>query len=167
MYTFINIVKLLLKPTYSVMLIYRGHEQLRPSKKELSQFGHQIYNVFSNIVNCFWKGVIVLSWRHHSLKPIFHKKTRLRWLSNAKEIDTNDMKCTWPTWIPNANTQRKILHWLALGPQRLVLGRQGFALGLPGILATSMLVSPTRNAHVGGLDQHEATTWRGLRCSGI
>ena len=67
MYTFINIVKFLWKPTYSVMLIYRGHEQLKPiydnvsgtSKKELLQFGHQIYNVFSNIVNSFWKGVIV------------------------------------------------------------------------------------------------------------
>ena len=48
------------------MLICRGREQLKPiydnvsgtSKKELSQFGHQIYNVFSNIVNYFWKGVI-------------------------------------------------------------------------------------------------------------
>ena len=65
MYTFINIVKFLRKPTSFVMLIYRGHEQLKPiynnvsgtSKKKLSQFGHQIYNVFSYIVNCFWKGV--------------------------------------------------------------------------------------------------------------
>ena len=65
MYTFINIVNIFWKPTYFVMLIYRAHEQLKPiydnvsgtSKKELSQFGHQIYNVFSNIANCFWKGV--------------------------------------------------------------------------------------------------------------
>ena len=50
------------------MLIYRGHEQLTPiydncsgtSNKELSQFGHHIFNVFSDIANCFWKGVIVL-----------------------------------------------------------------------------------------------------------
>ena len=67
MYTFVNIVKFLWKPTYFVMLIYRGYEQLTPiydnvsgtSKKELSQFGQQINNLFSNIVNCFWKEVIV------------------------------------------------------------------------------------------------------------
>ena len=49
------------------MLIYRAYEQLTAfydnvsgtSKKELSQFGHHIFNVFSNIANCFWKGVIV------------------------------------------------------------------------------------------------------------
>ena len=74
MYTFINIVKFLWKTTYIVMLIYRGHEQLKPiydnasgtSKKELSQFGHQINHVYSNIANCFWEGVIVPSqgwWR--------------------------------------------------------------------------------------------------------
>ena len=51
--------------TYFVMLIYRGYEQLTPiydnvsgtSKKKISQYGHQIFNVFSNIANCFWKGV--------------------------------------------------------------------------------------------------------------
>ena len=66
---FCQIVKFLWKPTYFVMLIYKGYEQLKPiydnvsgtSKKELSQFGHQINNVFSNIANCFWKGVIVSS----------------------------------------------------------------------------------------------------------
>ena len=76
MYTFINIVKFLWKPTYFVMLIYRGHEQLKPiynnvsgtSKKELSQFGYQIYNVFTNIVNCFWKGVLVFVTHNYLLK---------------------------------------------------------------------------------------------------
>ena len=47
-----------------VLLIYRGHEQLKPiydnvsgtSKNELSQFGHQIHNVFSNIAIVSGKG---------------------------------------------------------------------------------------------------------------
>ena len=57
------------------MLIYRGHKQLKTiydnvsgtSRKELSQFGHQIYNLFSNIVNCFWKGVIVFTLMYRML----------------------------------------------------------------------------------------------------
>ena len=32
---------------------------------KLSQFGHQIYNVFSNIANCFWKGVNI--WTENQL----------------------------------------------------------------------------------------------------
>ena len=48
-----------------VMLIYKGYEKLTPiydnvsgtSKNKLSQYGHQIFNVFSNIANCLWKGV--------------------------------------------------------------------------------------------------------------
>ena len=47
------------------MLIYRGHGQLTPiydncsgsSKNKLSQFGHHIFYIFSNITKCFWKGV--------------------------------------------------------------------------------------------------------------
>ena len=31
------------------------------------------------------------------LKPIFHQKLGSRWLPNANEIYTKDMKCTWPT----------------------------------------------------------------------
>ena len=64
-YTFILIVKSL----YFAMLNYRGHEKLTPiynncsgtSEKELSQFGRHIFNLFSNIANCFWKGVLVYS----------------------------------------------------------------------------------------------------------
>ena len=55
--------------TYFVILIYKGYEQLTPiydnvsgtSKNKLSQYGHQIFNVFSDIANCLWTGVIVLS----------------------------------------------------------------------------------------------------------
>ena len=32
---------------------------------KLSQFGHQIYNVLSNIANCFWKGVNI--WTENQL----------------------------------------------------------------------------------------------------
>ena len=31
------------------------------------------------------------------LKPIFHCKLGSRWETTANEIDTNNMKCTWPT----------------------------------------------------------------------
>ena len=79
-YTFINIVKSLWKSTYFVMLIYRGHEQLRPiydnvsgtSKIELSQFGHQIHNVFSIIANCLWKGVDVSTLLHNCITGCVH-----------------------------------------------------------------------------------------------
>ena len=63
MLTFIIIVKPLWKPTYFVMLIYRGYGQLTPiydlwnNQKKLLTNGQQIFNVFSNIANCFWKGV--------------------------------------------------------------------------------------------------------------
>ena len=50
------------------------------------------------------------------LKPIFHWKLGLRWLPNANEINTNNMKCTWPkpapcVWDPTP----PIFHLLALG----------------------------------------------------
>ena len=32
-----------------------------------------------------------------SLKPIFHWILGLRWQPNANEINTKNMKCTWPT----------------------------------------------------------------------
>ena len=66
MYTFINIIKFLWKPTYFVMLIYRGHEQLKPiydnvsgTSKIIAIWSPNIIYVFSNIANCFWKGVLI------------------------------------------------------------------------------------------------------------
>ena len=32
-----------------------------------------------------------------TFKPIFHWKLCSRWLPNANEINTKNMKCTWPT----------------------------------------------------------------------
>ena len=74
------------------------------------------------------------------LKPIFHCKLSSRWVPNANEMSTNNMKCTWPT-------------------QNFSIGsRWGFALGVTQILAflhTNMLVYPTQNCGVGGLSQCE------------
>ena len=83
------------------------------------------------------------------VKPIFHRKLGSRWLPNANDIDTKHMKCTWPMQAPTrGDPSQTIFHWLTLGPW-------GFALGPQGFLDTNMLVSPTRNGHVGGLNQRD------------
>ena len=80
----------------------------KPAKKRLSVLYASKYTVLS---------------RAHRLKPIFHWILGLCWLPNVNEIDTNNMKSTWPTqnfcvgdppppifhwkwgsrWLPNAN----------------------------------------------------------------
>ena len=51
-----------------------------------------------------------------NLKPIFHWKLRSRWLPNANEIDTNNIKYTCPTRAPMpGDPMQPIFHWLALG----------------------------------------------------
>ena len=42
------------------------------------------------------------------LKPIFHWKLGLRWLPNANEINTKNMKCTCPTPEFCVGTQRNL-----------------------------------------------------------
>ena len=42
------------------------------------------------------------------VKRIFHTKKRLRWLPKANEIDTDNMKCTYPTQTQLAHTQREL-----------------------------------------------------------
>ena len=59
------------------------------------------------------------------LKPIFHWKLGSRWLPNANEINTKNMKCTWPTPKFCVGTQRN-LHSTGL--------RLGFASGKTQIL---------------------------------
>ena len=52
----------------------------------------------------------------HKLKPIFHWKLSSHWLTNANEMDTNNMKSTWPTPAPrDGDPVRPIFHLLALG----------------------------------------------------
>ena len=43
-----------------------------------------------------------------SLKPIFHWKWGSRWVPNANEIYTKNMKCTWPTPAFCVGTQRNL-----------------------------------------------------------
>ena len=55
----------------------------------------------------------VCNYGHHIceeayIKPIFHRKLGLRWLQNAKEINTKNMKCTCPTPAPTPGTQRHL-----------------------------------------------------------
>ena len=60
-----------------------------------------------------------------SLKPIFHRKLGSRWVPNANEIYTKNMKYTWPTPAFCFGTQRNLYStdW-----------RRGLALGLTQIL---------------------------------
>ena len=63
-------------------------------------------------------------------KPIFHWKLGSRWLPNANEINTKNMKCTWPTPEFCVGTQRNLYSTglrlgFALGKTQIL----GFALG--------------------------------------
>ena len=64
-----------------------------------------IYLFLSWIINNMWHILWLNSPLKH-VKPIFHCKLGLRWVINANEMSTNNMKCTWPTrqfciWGPN------------------------------------------------------------------
>ena len=96
-------------------------------------------------------------------KPIFHWKLHLRWLANANEIYTNNMKCTClkhkpNPCVPNANYIPLLALWLvlgvqgfALGAQRIMLSVRGFALGPQGYSDPDMLVWAMRKSRVGGI----------------
>ena len=56
---------------------------------------------------------------------------------------------------------------LALGLWGFVLGLLGFKLSPRGFLDPNMLVCPTRNGHVGGLNQCDGPTRVVSHCSGI
>ena len=91
-----------------------------------------------NIIHCFGYGLSrsssfdSLYWqvggRYNilSLKPIFHWKWGPRWVPNANETYTKDMKCTWPTPAFCVGTQRNLYStgW-----------RRGLASGKTQILA--------------------------------
>ena len=45
----------------------------------------------------FWARMVVVSVHGNvTVKSIFHWKLGLHWLPNANEINTKNMKCTWP-----------------------------------------------------------------------
>ena len=48
----------------------------------------------------------LIGWK--GLKPIFHLKTGLRWVPDANEIYTKNMKCTCPTPAFCVGTQRNL-----------------------------------------------------------
>ena len=86
---------------------------------------------------------------------------RVKHIFHQKKKDTNKANPIL------AYPMHTIFHWLALGPPVFALGLPGFALGLQrfalgvrgfvfvarGVLDTNMLVSPPRNARVGGIAQ--------------
>ena len=93
-----------------------------------------------------------------NVNSIFHQILRSRWVPNANEIDTNNMKCTCPTQTQLYRIKRKpystgsrcgscwVLYRFALG---IIDSRWGDALGSQGVLDNNMVVSPTRNVGVG------------------
>ena len=101
-------------------------------------------------------------------KPILHWKLPLCWLPNANEINTKNMKCTWPTSVPCVgDPMPPIFHLLALG-----VGIGGnFSMCIGGNAKFSVfryqLVSPTQNCCVGGVSQRKESTRMVLHRSGI
>ena len=77
-------------------------------------------------------------------KPIFHSKMGLRWLPNAHEISTNNMKSTWP--MPEfcvGELTRPIFHLFTLGV--CIGGNTNFSVCVGG----SANVSAFRYQHLG------------------
>ena len=54
-----------------------------------------LFNYKTNISSN--KSEIIILLLTEKVKPIFHKKTGLRWVPDANEIYTKNMKCTCPT----------------------------------------------------------------------
>ena len=107
-----------------------------------------------------------------NLKPIFQWKWGSRWVPNANEIYTKNMKYTCPT--PAFCPRQPIFHWLASGFG--VGAYANFRFGVGGlasrndnfhILDTNMLVFPTQNSGVGGIAQHQPPAPGILRSGGI
>ena len=109
---------------------------------------------------------------HILVKPIFHRKWGSRWVANANEIYTKNMKYTWPMPAFCVGTQRNLYStdWrrglasgltqilgLASGVWRRGFGVGGLASGNANfqILDTNMLVSPMQNSGVGGIAQRQ------------
>ena len=57
-------------------------------------------------IHCLWAQIAVII--KLILKPIFHLKTGLRWVPDANEIYTKNMKCTCPTRQFCIGTQRNL-----------------------------------------------------------
>ena len=85
-----------------------------------------------------------ITYFSNCLKPIFHCKLGLRWLTKANEMSTNNMKSAWPTPAPSiGDPTPPIFHLLPLGG-----GGGSIRVGVTQILAfldTIMLVFPMQN----------------------
>ena len=93
-----------------------------------------------------------------TLKPIFHWKWGSRWVTNANEIYTKNMKYTWPTpaFCVGANANFRF------GAGGLASGNANFHIS-----DTNMLVSPTQNSGIGGIAQRQPPMPGILRSGGI
>ena len=102
----------------------------------------------------YWTLFIKDKWVHCvvTLKPIFQQKLCSCWQPNENEIDTNNMKSTWPTRNSPIQT---IFHQVALG---LVLGSRGFALGLRAFLDTNIATGHCQLANRSGRTHMEGWT---------
>ena len=99
----------------------------------------------------------ILGWFSYiTAKPIFHWK--LRSLTNANEMNTNNMESTWPMPALRLGTQRDLdstcSRWGFVLEVTQILG---FALA-QGFLDTNMLVSQMQNSHIGCIAQREPPT---------
>ena len=107
----------------------------------------------------------------YKLKPVFHCKLGSRWLLNANEMSTNNMKSTWPMQtISIGDPMHPIFHLFTLGFALVVTQIFAFTLGVTQFFAfldTSMLASPTQNSRVRGIAQHDCLTRVFSRHSGI
>ena len=114
---------------------------------------------------------VQLASRCRTVKPIFHQKTGLRWVPDANEMYTKNMKCTCSTRKCCVGTQRNLYStgW-----------RWGFASGETQILAFSdtnitqniptcwyILRWVTQNSGVGCTAQRQPPTPGILRSGGI
>ena len=96
------------------------------------------------------------------LKPIFHCKLGSRWVTNANEMSTNNMKYRWPTEKNCVgDPTQPIFHWLALG--FCIGGNAHFMFHVRGNTTFSVfryqhVGIPTQDFRVWGLDQCEAPT---------
>ena len=93
----------------------KGEKALLPYATSESSFHTTISETYLSICLCKINQYFV-----YSVKPIFHWKLGLRWVPNANEINTKNMKCTWPT--------QEICIWYRLNLYSTD-SRWGFALG--------------------------------------
>ena len=74
----------------------------------------------SNVIEVLLFCHLGISKCAQNIKPIFHEKPCSRWVANANEIDTNNMKSTYTTRTPSECAQ--IYLYSTLGLLRFALG---------------------------------------------